>query len=424
MTLKKIKDDNKAYGGVNMLKIFKNISECVTLAGAAQKQGRKISENDLSIIQNAAIVTKKNRIAWVGSANKIPKEFKSGKTVNLGGKTVMPGFIDCHTHLVHAGNRGHEFEMKFQGNSYQEIAARGGGIVSTVESTRKASEKELLTLAEERALNFLKQGVTTVEMKSGYGLNFKTEEKILKVINKVKSVRAVPTYLGPHAKPKEIESLDEYLKTVLEDLKKIKKLSKRADIFIEKNYFNLDHARKYFTAAKELGFAIVAHTNQMTASEGARIAIELGAISCDHLNYLDSRDISALAKADTTCVFIPTADFYLNTQYPPARQLIDQGARVALSTDFNPGSSPTQDIQYVGLLARKEMKMTLSEVIAAWTVGPSYALGLQNDLGSLEVGKLADFVVINSSWKDLFYQVGFNSVDQVFQEARPFNKKK
>jgi imidazolonepropionase len=144
----------------------------------------------------------------------------------------------------------------------------------------------------------------------------------------------------------------------------------------------------------------------------------MNARSCDHLNYLDNQDIEVLANSNTTCVFIPTADYYLNTQFPPARGLIDKGARVALSTDFNPGSSPTQDIQFVGLLARKEMKMTLSEVIVAYTVGPSYALGLQNELGSLEIGKTADFVVLNSSWKDLFYQVGFNSVDSVYRDGK------
>lgn len=401
-----------------MVKVFKNIVECLTLEGAAKKEGRHITDKDLSIISNAAIVTKKNKILWIGPTKELPKEFKKNKSIDLKGKTVLPAFIDCHTHLVHGGDRGDEFEMKFQGKSYQDIALAGGGIVNTVESTRKLSEKELLTISEARAKKFARQGVTTVEMKSGYGLNFKTEEKILKVINKIKSVRAIPTYLGPHAKPKEALNLDEYMNQVLIDLKKIKKLSKRVDIFIEKNYFNLDHARKYFERAQELGFDILAHTNQMTRSEGVQFAVRMNALSCDHLNYLDTQDIDVLANSRTTCVFIPTADYYLNTQFPQARNLIDKGARVALSTDFNPGSSPTQDIQFVGLLARKEMKMTLSEVIAAYTVNPSYALGLQNELGSLEIGKTADFVVLNSSWKDLFYQVGFNSVERVYRDGK------
>lgn len=406
-----------------MVKVFKNIDECLTLAGAFKKEGRGILETDLSIIKDATIVTEKNKIAWVGLSKNLPKKFKKIKSINLKGKTVLPGFIDCHTHLVYGGNRGNDFEMKFQGKTYQDIAAAGGGIVNTVENTRKLSEKKLLKISEERAKNFLNQGVTTVEMKSGYGLNFKTEEKILKVVNKIKSVRAIPTYLGPHAKPKEIESLDAYLDQILLDLKKIKKYANRADIFIEKNYFTIDHAQKYFDAAKKLGFDVVSHTNQLNPSEGARFSVKIGALSCDHLNYLNTQDIAVLAESNTTCVFIPTADYYIRVPYPPARQLIDQGARVALSTDYNPGTSPTQDIQFVGLLARKEMKMTLSEVIAAWTVNPSYALGLQNELGSLEVGKIADFVVLNSSWKDLFYQVGFNSVDCVVRGARPFVKK-
>jgi imidazolonepropionase len=401
-----------------MVKVFKNIDECLTLEGASKKEGRNISDADLSIVKDAAIVVKKNKIAWVGPTKNLPKEYKKVKAVSLKGKTVLPGFVECHTHMVYGGNRGNDFEMKFQGATYQDIAAAGGGIVSTVDHTRKVSESNLLKISEERAKNFLKQGVTTVEIKSGYGLNFKTEEKILKVANKIKSVRVVPTYLGPHSKPKEIDSLDKYMDQVLLDLKKIKKYSNRADIFIEKNYFTIDQAKKYFEAAKKLGFDIISHTNQLNPSEGARFSVQMGALSCDHLNYLSTQDMVVLAKSDTTCVFIPTADYYINVPFPPARQLIEQGARVSLSTDYNPGTSPTQDIQFVGLLARKEMKMTLSEVISAWTVGPSYALGLQAQIGSLEAGKDADFVVINSSWKDLFYQVGFNSVDHVVRSGK------
>ncbi len=405
-----------------MVKVFTNISECLTLQGSAKKQGRNLTEDDLTIIKDAVIVTDKKRVVWVGTRKRLPKEYKKAKQIDLKGQTVLPGFLECHTHMVFGGNRGYEFEMKFQGKSYQEIAEAGGGIVSTVEHTRKTSEKKLLELAEERAQNFLKQGVTTVEIKSGYGLDFKNETKMLKVANQIKSVRVVPTYLGPHAKPKD-KDLESYIKSVIDDLKKVKKHTNRADIFIEKNYFNLDHARKYFTAAKELGFEIIAHTNQLNPSEGAQFAVRMGAKSIDHLNYLSSEDINVLAKAETTCVFIPTADFYTNVPYPPARQLLDKGARVALSTDFNPGSSPTQDLQFVGLLARKEMKMKLFEVISAWTVAPSFALGLESDLGSLEPGKLADFAVVNCSWKDLFYQVGKNAVTQVFKEARPLRQK-
>ncbi len=401
-----------------MITVFKNISECLTLSGSAKKQGRRVTDDDLSIIKNAVIVTKKNKIEWIGQTKNLPREYRKAKSIDLKGKTVLPGLIECHTHLVYGGSRGNDFEMKFQGRTYQEIAAAGGGIVSTVANTRKLSEKELLSIAEERAKAFLRQGVTTVEMKSGYGLNFKTEEKILKIVNKIKSVRTVATYLGPHAKPKEALSTMEYLESVLKDLRKVRKYSRRADIFIEKGYFDLEQAKSYFEEAREVGFDLVAHTNQLNHSEGAKLAVQLGALSCDHLNYLNSQDIDVLANAETTCVFIPTADYYIDVPYPPARELVDKGARVALSTDFNPGTSPTQDIQFVGLLARKEMKMTLAEVITAWTVSPSYALGLENELGSLEVGKNADFVILNSSWKDLFYQVGFNSVNRVVRAGK------
>lgn len=400
--------------------VFKNIAECLTLDGAFKKEGRKIQEEDLSIVKDAAIVVSKGRIEWVGETKKIPKLFKNKKSVSLKGSTVVPGFVECHTHSVFAGNRSQEFEMKFQGRSYAEIAQAGGGIVSTVKATRNASEKDLVNGFSKSATNFLKQGVTTLEVKSGYGLDLKNELKILKVARKYKTLRVVTTYLGPHAKAPEASSVNEYFETVFKDLDAVKKskLADRVDIFIEKNYFSGEQAKRYFAKAKNLGFQIVSHTNQLNPSDGVLISTQAGAVSCDHLNYLEEKDIHALSVSHATCVFIPTADFYLKIPYPPARKLIDAGARVALSTDFNPGSSPTQDLNFVGLVARREMKMSLPEVISAWTVGASYALSLEKEVGSLTVGKSADFVVLDGSWRDLFYRVGASQIQQVYYKGQ------
>lgn len=400
--------------------VFKDISECLTLDRAFQKEGRKIEEADLSIISNAALVVKDGKILWTGPFKKLPKEFKKSKKVSLKNKVVMPGFVECHTHAVFAGNRSAEFEMKFQGKSYAEIANAGGGILSTVQATRKASESELAQSFKTRALGFLKQGVTTLEVKSGYALNLKDELKLLRAAKKCSVLRVVTTYMGAHAKSPDYKDVDSYFDSVFKDLESVKKskLTNRVDIFIEKNFFTVDQARKYFSKAKELGFQVVSHTNQLNPSEGVKVSVESGALSCDHLNYLEPSDIELLSKSHATCVFIPTADFYIHIPYPPARALLDRGARVALSTDFNPGTSPTQDLGFVGLLARLEMKMTLAEVISAWTVSSSFALGLQNDVGSLSVGKYADFVVLKDSWKDLFYQVGQNHVEQVYRSGK------
>lgn len=403
-----------------MITVYKDISECLTLDSAYKKQGRHITDSDLSIIKNAAIVVKKDRIAWVGEFKKLPTEYKKAKKVSLEGRHVVPAFLECHTHSVFAGNRASEFEMKCQGRNYAEIAQAGGGIVSTVKQTRLAKEKDLKDHFEKVCLEFLKQGVTTLEIKSGYGLNLKDELKILKVARKHPLMRTVTTYLGPHAKPPEFSSVTEYFETVMEDLDKVKKsgLADRVDIFIEKNYFEPQHAKSYFEKAKKLGFQVVSHTHQLNPSNGIQVSVNQGALSCDHLNYIETSDIELLSKSHATGVLIPTADFYLKLPYPPARKLLNAGVRVALTTDFNPGSSPTQNLNFVGLIARRELGMTLSEVICAWTVSSSFALGLESELGSLSVGKFADFLVLKGHWQELFYRVGENQIQSVYKVGR------
>lgn len=391
--------------------LYKNISEILTLAPAAKKSGRRISESDLGILEDAAFVASGNKVVWVGKLKDLPRKFLKGKKklVSLENKVVLPGFVECHTHALFGGSRAHEFEMRNQGATYQEIASQGGGILSTVRATREASDRHLLARLHKHVLEFVRQGVTTLEVKSGYGLNHKEEIRLLGLIAKVKQINIVSTYLGPHAKSPEQPDfslyIDEIIKKTLPEVKR-KKLSHRADIFVEQGYFSLEMGERYWRAAKDYGMDLVGHVEQLTSTSGAIAAARMNAVSVDHLVCLNDSEINELANSETTCVLLPTADFYLKMAYPAARRLIDAGARVALATDFNPGTSPSTDLSLVGVLARLNMRMTLSEIISAYTIGAAHALKLADSIGSLEAGKAADFVVLENSWRELFYQVG------------------
>jgi imidazolonepropionase len=399
------------------MKIYKNIQNLLTLSNVRQKDGRNIVTDDLSGVGNGCIVEDKGKIVWIGETKKIPFKFKKITSVNLKGKTVMPSFIECHTHTVFAGNRAHEFELRQLGVSYQEIAKRGGGIKFTVNETRKASEAQLKKLAQVSVDDFVRQGVTTLEIKSGYGLNLKEETKILKVARSLKGPQIVTTYLGAHAVPNEHSSSDSYLQEVIKDLPKIKKLASRVDMFVENGYFSIEQAKAYYEAAKKLKLDCVVHADQLTRTGASLLATKMGAVSCDHAIHLTADDIQNIAASNTTAVLLPTSDQYLKIPYPKARDLLNAGARVALSTDYNPGTSPTRDLSYVGVLARLELKMHLHEVIAAYTYNAACALGLEKEIGSLEAGKQANFIVLND-YHDLFYQVGASPVEQVYRQGK------
>jgi imidazolonepropionase len=402
--------------------VFHNISEVLTLIGAAGKGGRKVTNSDLSIIKKAAIVVEGQKIAWVGEQKSVPKALqKASKKVDLKGQVVLPAFLDCHTHLVFGGSRASEFELRNQGATYQQIYEAGGGIQSTVRSTRNSSARDLSKISQARANEFASQGVSTIEIKSGYGLSLKEEVKILKVAGELKGPRILRTYLGPHAKSPDFESLKEYEADILEKQLPFiakNKLADRVDIFVEAGYYSLDFARRYLSQAKKLGLQITIHAEQMTRTGATQLGLELGAKSVDHVIEVSDSDIADLAKSETTAVLLPASDFYLKMKYPPARKLIEAGARVALSTDFNPGTSPTMDIQFVGVLARREMQMKLHEVIAALTIGSAFALGKESELGSLEPGKFADFITIEGSMEELFYSVGARPVTSTWSAGK------
>lgn len=399
--------------------MLEKIGCLLSLQGATKKQGRHVLESDLGIAEKQSLIFENGIIQWIGPHSQIPKEWKKKKikTIDARDWTVLPGFVECHTHSVFAGSRSAEFEKRLSGVSYQQIAAEGGGILSTVKSTRSESEKSLLALTQSRVNEFVKQGVTTLEIKTGYGLDLKNELKCLGVIQKVKGPQVVSTYLGAHAIPPEFKNEEEYLNFISEKVLPIlakKKLAQRIDIFIEKGFFTVPGARQLLVKAQGLGLGVTIHADQLSLSGGTELAIQLNALSADHVIQLQDEQILKLAKSNTTAVLLPSADLYMRCAYPPARKMIDAGVRVALATDFNPGTCPTQDLSLVGLLARLEMKMSLPEVIAAYTVGASHALNRQNSVGSLQVGMSADFLCTKKEWTDLFYSAGNQSSELVF----------
>jgi len=402
--------------------LYYNIKTAYTLKAAYKKMGKLLSAKDLSQVKNAAmLVDKDGKITWLGKEVNLKKDFKITQRVDLKQQSILPAFIDCHTHIVFAGNRAKEFELRNQGASYQAIAKAGGGIVNTVKQTRKATKQELISLAQKRVDRFIKQGLTTIEAKSGYGLNLKTEKKILEVNKALKKARIISTYLGPHALPPEHKNLDTYLEQIItKDLEAIftAGLACRADIFVEKNYFTKIHLNAYIQKVKSLKMDLTIHADQMSSTEVVELAIKHHVRSLDHLVYIKDKEMAALAKSNITAVMLPIAEKYIHIPFPPARKLLKQGVRLALSTDFNPGSAPSQDLSFLGVLARLDLKMHLHEVIAGLTINAAFALGLEKELGSLEKNKWADFITTEAELEDFFYSVGQHPVKQVYSKGK------
>lgn len=396
--------------------LFSDIYELMTLKKAAvQKSRGPMDETFLSVEKSQCMLVENGKIVWTGKKAKLPRAHLRAKEKSVGGN-VYPGFIESHTHSAFVGDRKNEFELRNTGVSYQEIAKQGGGIYSTVKATHAASVSKIAKNLEKHLQKFLEQGVTTVEVKTGYGLDSASELKLLKAIQTAKTgQRIVPTFLGAHAIPKGRTS-QEYLDSLKQDLVVIskKKLAERVDVFIENGYFSLDESRDYLMFAKSLGFELCIHADQLSRTGATVLAHELHALSADHSICVTDQDIKALASSKTTCVLLPSADLYIHSPFPPARKMIDAGLRVALSTDFNPGTSPSQSVQLVGLLARLKMNMSLPEVFAAWTMGASYALGMENSKGALLPGFDADFFVSESSYTEFFYDLIHPTVSSVW----------
>ena len=397
-----------------------NASQLVTLSGPKRPRvGTELSA--LGIIRNGGMLIRDGKIERVGPSDEIEKNVGDAEVVDAGGRVVMPGFVDAHTHLVFAGNRLDDFERRARGETYEQIAKAGGGIWSTVEKTRAASELDLLTQAKKHANWFLRCGTTTVEAKSGYGLTVEDELKILRVMRQLKEevrLEIVPTFLGAHAVPREL-SPDEYLDVVItEMLPRVtaEKLAEFCDVFCERGYFNIDQSRKILSAAKKVGLSLRGHVDQLTNSGGAKLMAEMGATTADHLEQTDEQGIAALKKANVQPVLLPGSVYALgSSRYPRAREMIEAGLAIVLATDFNPGSSPTPSMPMVLSLACTQMKMSPAEAITASTVNAAYSVNRGDRIGSLEPGKLANFVIFDcEDYRELAYWFGMPQTHSVY----------
>ncbi|MEM2675973.1 MAG: imidazolonepropionase [Candidatus Bathyarchaeia archaeon] len=403
-----------------------NASELVTLAGGKEKPRTGKQMRELGIIKNGCVAIKDGRILAVGKTPEIRKNFRAENIVNASGKTVLPGFVDPHTHLVFAGSREDEFQMRIEGASYMEILKAGGGILKTVRETRKASMDELLGFGLSTLDVMLRYGTTTVEAKSGYGLTTKEELKILEVIkrlNQLHAVDVVPTFMGAHAIPAEyIGNPDQYVNLVIDEMIPAvaeRRLAEFCDVFCEKGAFNLEQTRKILTSAKKHGLKLKVHADEMSQLGGAELAASLEAVSAEHLLFASDAGLRALAEKGVIAVLLPAAAFSLMAgRFADARKMIDYGVPVALGTDFNP-SCWVENQQLVIAFACHFMRMTPAEAITAATINAAHAIGRASEVGSLEVGKKADIVILNApNHAFLGYRFGVNLVDKVIKNGR------
>ena len=400
-----------------------NCSQVVTLAGPARPRvGAEM--RDVGIVAPGALLVNGPRIERTGTTDEIKKLIDSDcEVVDAGGRVVLPGFVDAHTHPVFAGTRVAEFEERIKGATYQEIAARGGGIQSTVNRTRAASVDELVATGKRYASWFLRGGTTTIEAKSGYGLSLEDEIKMLRAIRRLDQetpLRYVPTFLGAHTIPVEYRNRrSEYVSLVIDEMLPAvsqQKLAEYCDVFCEENVFTTDEAWRILSAARCNGLGLRIHADQLSLGGGAKLAAELGTITADHLEHTDAEGIAALKSAGVQPVLLPGSVYALgSSHYPAAREMIDAGLAVVLATDFNPGSSPTPSMLTVLSLAATHMKMTPAEAITAATINAAYSLNRGDQLGSLEPGKIADFVIHDcDDYRELAYFFGVNHAWQVY----------
>ena len=379
------------------MKVLANIAQLAT----CRAEG---GQGDIHALPNAAMAWDDDGvIRWLGPEKELPAEYRRAERLDAGGRLVIPGLVDCHTHLAFAGWRADEFEQRIRGRTYLEIARDGGGIMSTVRQTRAAAETDLL----QRAAGFLQQmlalGVTTVECKSGYGLEPDAELKLLRVyrrLAKEQPVRLAPTFLGAHIIPPEFrDNRAEYVNLLIERM--IPAVAQEAlalccDVFVEDSAFSIAEARRILRTGQGAGLAAKLHADQLTAGGGAELAAELGALSADHLEHISERGIEAMAAKGVVAVSLPLASLYLGQPPMPARRLIEGGVAVAVATDFNPGSAPSLHLPLALTLACTLQRMTPAEALKGATIHAARAVGLESGVGSLEPGKAADFALLDA----------------------------
>lgn len=408
--------------------VITDIGQLLTLYSPVPAPRRGKAMADLGLIRNAAVAVTNGRIAAVGTKQTLLKKIsRKTKVISAGGRLVTPGLVDPHTHAVFAGNRAGEFEQRLAGQTYQEIAAAGGGIQATVRATRRASERELETRLLYHLTGMLSWGTTTVEVKSGYGLSLTSELKLLNVIKRAQKktpLDLVPTFLGAHTVPREFRhNRKEYVKLLCERMLPAitrHKVACFSDVFTERGAFSLAESKTIQRTARSLGFALKFHVDELSPLGGAELAAEMGATSADHLEFVSERGIRALARSGTVAVLLPSVSLFLGLKrWAPARRLIAAGVPVALASDFNPGTSPTYSLPLVMSLACFELKMTPAEVWAAATLNAAYAAGLGRRVGSLKPGKQADLVIWQAAdYREIPYHLGVNQVERVIKEGK------
>ena len=410
--------------------IIQNASELVTCSGFTAKKGKEMSA--LGIIADGAVVIEQGKITRVGATADVMSEFMaSGRdfsdfnTINASGKAVLPGFVDSHTHLVFGGYRADEFAWRLKGDSYMDILQRGGGILSTVAATRSAAREDLVQSGLKRLDSMLAFGVTTVEAKSGYGLDRATEIKQLEVmadLNRLHPLDVVPTFMGAHAVPPEFKGReDAYIDFVLADVVPevaSRKLAEFCDVFCEQNVFSVAQSRRLLASAAAAGLKAKLHADEIIQLGGAELAAEIGAVSADHLLHASEDGIRAMAGAGVVAALLPTTAFSLREPYARGRFMIDAGCAVALATDFNPGSCFSESIPLVAALAALYMNFTPEEIVAALTLNAAAALGRANTIGSLDPGKQADVIILESaSYRFIPYHIGVSTVEKVIKKG-------
>ncbi len=411
------------------MKAITNIGELATLAGPVRPRvGGALAE--IAIVRDAAILIDGEKIAAVGRAADLRDEIqRANEVIDAQGRCVTPGFVDAHTHLVFAGNRAHEFEARIQGKSYQEIAAAGGGILGTVAKTRAATEDELLKAARRNRDWMLRAGTTTIEAKSGYGLNRDAELKMLRVIRRLNEegpARIHATLLAAHTVPAEFKQRrGEYVRWILDELiPEVERegLAEYCDAFCDEHAFTVDEARQVLTAARAHGMKLRIHAEQFTPGTGAALAAELGALTADHLEVVEEASLIAMRNAGVQPVLLPGSVFALGRrEYPAARRMIEAGLAVVVATDFNPGSSPVASMPFIMSLACIEMRMTPSEALTAATINAAWSLGCGTQTGSIEVGKRADLLIHEfRDYREIAYFVASPARPRVFVGGEEF----
>ncbi len=401
-------------------KLINNIGELITCS-------ENLANDDLGIIKNAALIIENDKIKDFGKERDIIKKIdkKNYKIIDAKAKPVLPGFIDPHTHFVFGGYRDNEFNQRLRGKSYEEIMESGGGIINTVEATRNDSFSELKNLGKNRLDDMLKNGVTTIEGKSGYGLNLKTEIKQLKVMKKLNEehpLDIISTFMGAHSTPKEYDSTQDYTTYLINEmLPEIanEKLAEFNDVFCDKGAFSVEQSKNIMKKAKDLGFELKIHADEIDAVGAAELAAEMEAVSAEHLLKISDKGIKDLYKKNVKPVLLPITAFSLKVDYAPARKMIENGLKPALATDFNPGSCYSESIPLLLSLSTLYMNMTPEEAIRGITINAAKALNKENDIGSIEKDKKADLVILSTpSYTHLTYHIAYNCVQNVIKNGK------